>query len=515
MADLHLTPLLLLLLSFLTFFFFIAGLRMIFRNSGKGRLPPGPSKLPIIGSLHLLRKGLLHRTLRDLAGVHGPLMLVRLGQVDLAVASSREAAVQITKTHDLNFAYRPQLLSPSIVGYGCTDIGFAPYGGYWRQIRKICATELFNAKRVKSFFTIRAEELAKLLRDAAVAAEDGRPLNVNHELTTLSNNVVCRASFGFKCPEQDALIAIIKDVMMIASGFCVGDLFPSWKLVDSISGLASKLKKLHRRVDEILDGAIEEHQKNQSEDGEKDLLDILLLHKDDATMEIPMTFDNIKAVILDVFTGGTETSSTVVEWTMSELMRNPEAMAKAQGEVREVMRGRPRGFVDEEVVGELHYLKLVIKENLRLHPPLPLLVPREAKETCRVLDYELPAGTRVVINAWALGRDPRYWGDDAEQFRPERFEGTAFDFRGNQLEFLPFGAGRRICPGIAFGMATVDLALAQMLFYFDWELPRRAGTTSSLPEELDMEEVFGASVVRKEELRLVPVLRYPLPPSPA
>ncbi|XP_074591126.1 premnaspirodiene oxygenase-like [Curcuma longa] len=513
MAEVQLTPILFLFLFLFLFAVFLIGTeRKLFSNSGGARLPPGPSKLPVIGNLHQLRGGLPHRVLCDLAGVHGPLMLLRLGQVDFAVVSSRDAALQVTKSHDLNFAHRPQLLVPSIICYGCSDIVFSPYGDYWRQMRRICATELFSAKRVRSFSAIRAEEVAELLRDAAAAAAADQPMNVNHKLTALSNSIVCRASFGFKCHNQHAFIETMKEVMMLASGFCVADLFPSLKFVASISGLASKLKKLHRKVDELLDAAIKEHQSSKSEGDEEDLLDVLLRLKDDGSLETPITFDNIKAVILDVFTGGTETSSTVVEWTMSELIRNPTVMAKAQAEVRETMMRRTSRDFDEEVIGELHYLKLVIKESLRLRPPVPLLLPRVAKEACQVLDYEVPAGTRVLINAWALGRDPLYWGGDAERFRPERFEGGEVDYKGSHLEFVPFGAGRRICPGMAFGMATVELVLAQLLFHFDWKVPG-GGEVNTEAEELDMEKAFGASVVRKEELRLVPVLRYPPPPA--
>ncbi|KAG6497038.1 hypothetical protein ZIOFF_044923 [Zingiber officinale] len=514
MAEAQLTPLLfffLLLLLLLTFFL-IGTERKLFSNSGSARLPPGPSKLPIIGNLHQLRGGLPHRVLRDLAGVHGPVMLLRLGQVDIAVVSSGDAVLQVTKTHDLNFAYRPQLLAFFIIFYGCSDIAFSTYGHYWRQMRRICATELFSAKRVRSFSAIRAEEVAKLLCDAAEAAAAGQPMNVNSKLTALSNSIVSRASFGFKCHNQHAFVETMKEVLMLASGFCAADLFPSFKFVGLFSGVTSKLKKLHRKVDEILDATIKEHQSSKSEGDEEDLLDVLLRLKDDGALEIPITFDNIKAVILDVFTGGTETSSTVVEWTMSELIRNPTVMAKAQGEVREAMMRRKSRDFDEEVISELHYLRLVIKESLRLHPPLPLMLPRVAKEACQVLDYEVPAGTRVVINAWALGRDPLYWGSDAERFRPERFEDSEVDYKGNHLEFVPFGAGRRICPGMAFGMATVDLVLAQLLFHFDWKLPG-GGEGNTAAEELDMTEAFGATVVRKEELRLVPVLRYPPPPA--
>lgn len=202
--------------------------------------------------------------------------------------------------------------------------------------------------------------------------------------------------------------------------------------------------------------------------------------------------------------GGTDTTATALEWAMSELMRNPEAMKKAQAEVREAMRGKTE-LADADA-GELSYLKLVVKETLRLHPPLPLLLPRVAKENCEVAGFRVPGGSRVIVNAWALGRDPAYWGEDADRFRPERFEGSAVDLKGTNFEFVPFGAGRRMCPGVQFAMANVELALARLLFYFDWELP--AGVR---PEELDMEEQPGATASRKTGLCLLATPRIPLP----
>ena len=191
---------------------------------------------------------------------------------------------------------------------------------------------------------------------------------------------------------------------------------------------------------------------------------------------------------------GTETSSTVLVWVVSELMRNPEVMRRAQSEVREVLQGKKK--VTEEDTKELNYLQLVIKETLRLHPPAPLLLPRECQETCEVLGYEIPEKARVVINVWAMGRDPRYW-EDAEKFNPDRFEGNHVDFKGANFEFLPFGSGRRMCPGMMFGLATVELALAQLLCYFNWELPNGIE-----PRNLDMSESFGVTARRKSNLCL-------------
>ncbi|VAI33919.1 unnamed protein product [Triticum turgidum subsp. durum] len=238
-------------------------------------------------------------------------------------------------------------------------------------------------------------------------------------------------------------------------------------------------------------------------DTAEDMLDVLLdAMEHPAATDVPITHDNIKAVIMDMFAAGTETSSSTIEWALAELMKNPKEMDKLQDEVRTKMEGEA-SWCD---IGHLSYLRLVVKETMRLHMPAPLLVPRVCKEQCRVGGYTIPAGSRVVINAWAMGRDPRYW-EDADAFRPGRFLGTSVDFKGGDFEFLPFGAGRRMCPGIEFGLAGVELCLAQLLFYFDWTLPG-----GMAPKDLDMSETsIGAlSVVRKEPLRLIPSIHAPL-----
>lgn len=204
-----------------------------------------------------------------------------------------------------------------------------------------------------------------------------------------------------------------------------------------------------------------------------------------------------------MFLAGAETSATVVEWVMSELIRNPTILKRVQEEARHVFDDK--GYIDEEKFDELKYLKLVVKETMRLHPPVPLLVPRVNSERCEINGYEVPANTRVMVNAWALGRDPTYWGDDAEEFKPERFEDNPVDYKGNHLEFVPFGAGRRICPGMSFGLANVYGTLATLLYHFNWETPRGVKN-----EDLDMSESFGATAKRKNDLILIPTIKRPL-----
>ncbi|GJN19664.1 hypothetical protein PR202_gb06964 [Eleusine coracana subsp. coracana] len=203
----------------------------------------------------------------------------------------------------------------------------------------------------------------------------------------------------------------------------------------------------------------------------------------------------------DLFSAGSETSATTLQWAMSELMRNPDVMNRAQEELRSNLKGKPK--VTEDDLAQMKYLKLVIKETLRLHPPAPLLIPRESMESCNILGYHVPKGTTVLVNAWAIARDPKYW-EDAEEFKPERFESGTIDFKGMDYEYIPFGAGRRICPGMAFAMSNMELVLAALLYHFDWKL-----TAGLKPSELDMTEEMGITVRKKNDLYLHPIVRVP------
>ncbi|XP_044465521.1 cytochrome P450 71D10-like [Mangifera indica] len=186
-----------------------------------------------------------------------------------------------------------------------------------------------------------------------------------------------------------------------------------------------------------------------------------------------------------------------LQWAMTELMRNPRVMKEAQAEVRRVFDGK--GNVDETEIQELKYLKLVLKETLRLRFPVPLLLPRECRESCEINGYKIPEKTRVIVNGWAIGRDPGYW-NDAETFHPERFLNSSIDFRGMDFEYIPFGAGRRICPGLTFALPNIELPLAQLLYHFDWKLPNGMN-----PDDIDISDVFGITLGMKTDLMLIPI----------
>ncbi|CAM8991650.1 unnamed protein product [Rhodiola kirilowii] len=465
-------------------------------NSTNPKLPPGPWKLPLIGNMHQLASSAPHQTLRDLARKYGPLMHLQLGEVSTVVVSSPEIAKEVMKTHDAIFASRPHLMASRILSYGSRNIAFAPYGDYWRQLRKICAMELLSPKRVASFKHIREQEVSCLTE--LIARSEGQAINLSKNIYSTVYSITSRAAFG-KTRDMEKMIPYIQEGMKIGAGFNVADYFPSISLLHAMSGIKTRLEALHKEIDKVLSNIISDHQLSLEEtnnDGEAvvDLVHVLLKMKDDA--ESMLSINDIKAVILDIIAAGSETAASVVDWVMSELLKNPSMMEKVQDEVRKVFD--ETGEVNESGFPNLEYLNLVIKETLRLHIPGPLLLPRECGEKCVINGYVIPAKTKVIINAGAMARDPEYWVDP-EKFIPERFLNSSIQFKGNDFEYIPFGAGRRICPGISFGMANVEHFLAQMLFHFDWKLG-----DGLQPQEMDMSESFGISVWRKQQLSLVP-----------
>lgn len=192
---------------------------------------------------------------------------------------------------------------------------------------------------------------------------------------------------------------------------------------------------------------------------------------------------------------GIENPSITIEWAMAELLKNPRAMEKAQAEVRQAIKKKKR--MEETDIQELKYLKSVIKETLRLHPPLPAMI-RESRDRFEIQGYEILGNTKVIINAWAIGRDPKYWVDP-NCFRPERFLDSSIGFQDSNYEYIPFGGGRRMCPGVSLGISSVELPLAQLLHHFDWKLPN--GIKS---EELDMNEIYLVTAKRRNDLLVIP-----------
>ncbi|CAL1386200.1 unnamed protein product [Linum trigynum] len=501
------------------------------------RLPPGPWALPLVGNLHQMALGssLPHRRLRDLARQYGPVMRLRFGEVPIVVVSSAEWAKLFLQAHDASFAARPLLPAASIVFYGGRDIAFAAYGEYWRKMRKVCDVGLLGTGRVKSLYPVMEQEVCKWIHasisrtdnagissksdesgDPALyslppppAGADHEPINLSRSLFDLGCSINSRLVLGMSSLGQEEVgvfFSLAGQLMKAMGGFDLVDLFPSSELLRRITGAHGELKKLHAALDAILETVINDHVTKRSaakniddEEEEEDLVDFLLnLKENNEHRQSPITNSDIKAVILDLLMAGTSPWIAVVEWAMSELMKHPRMMEKAQKEVRHRFDGQGE-IVDEAGINELQYLELVLTETLRFHSPGPLNLPRENQETVVINGYQIPAKTKVIFNSWAMGRDPDHW-TNPECFDPERFLHTSTDYKGHHFDLIPFGAGRRICPGMHFGTTIVKLVLANLLYRFDWELPNQMK-----PPDLDMSERLGLDLRRKNDLVLVPI----------
>uniref|UniRef100_A0A0E0LDV9 Cytochrome P450 n=1 Tax=Oryza punctata TaxID=4537 RepID=A0A0E0LDV9_ORYPU len=472
------------------------------RRRGRGRLPPSPWALPVVGHLHHLVGALQYRAMRDIARRHGPLVLLRLGKLPVVVASSADAAREVMKASDIAFATRPvnrmiRLVFPE----GSEGIIFSPYGETWRQLRKICTAELLSARRVMSFRSVREEEAGRLLRAVASAASATSPaktVNLSELMAAYTADSSVRAMIGRRLKDRDTFLAMVERGIKLFGEQSLPNLYPSSRLAMLVSTMPRRMKQHGEKVSAYLDAIIEEHEeKRASRDDEEDLLDVLLRIQREGDLQLSR--ERIRSTIGDMFIGGSEPPAITLQWIMAELVRNPKVMQKAQEEVRGLLVGQNK--VTEEILSKLGYMHLVIKEALRLHPPGPRLLLRECRTTCQVLGFDVPKGTMVLVNMWAINRDPKYWSQ-AEEFIPERFDNAGIDFKGTNFEYMPFGAGRRMCPGMTFGLATLGLALASLLYHFDWKLPDRI--------EIDMKEQSGVTTRRLHDLMLVPIIRVPL-----
>ncbi|XP_051189013.1 cytochrome P450 736A117 [Lolium perenne] len=473
------------------------------------KLPPSPPRLPLLGHLHLLGR-LPHRSLRELHaryGTDGGLLLLQLGRRRTLVVSTAAAAADLYRNHDLAFASRMPSAAVSKLTYGCNSISFAPHGDAWRRSKKMAVIHLLSPRRADSFAPVRAAEAAALVagirREMAAASGDGA-VELRELLYEYSNAVVTRATTGAAGATAERIKRLLGNSAAFMSGLQAEDVMPqaAAKVVRWATGFEKKLDGEVEAWDEFLSEIVAEHmEKGDGGPREEDFLDVLLRLREEGAAGFELTDDYIKSIVKDMIAAGTETSSVTLEWAMVELVGNHRAMAKLQEEIARVTGDSPA--IEENHLNNMEYLKAVQKEALRLHPPAPLLIPHESTAPAVVQGYEIPAKTALFINAWAVGRDPAAWGERADEFQPERFLGGGsaadVDMRGNDYQLLPFGAGRRLCPGISFAMPVLELALANLVRHFDWELP--VGT------HLDMSEASGLTTPPLAPLRLVPKCR--------
>ncbi|MBA0776638.1 hypothetical protein Gotri_011603, partial [Gossypium trilobum] len=446
-------------------------------NSVTGKLPPGPPGWPIFGNMFDLGT-MPHRTLTRLRDKYGQVIWLRLGAVNTMVILSTKAATEFFKNYDLTFAERHITEIMRAHGYHKSSVALAPYGSYWRVLRR---------------------------------------------LNLLGNLMLSQDLFDPNSKEGSEFFLVILRLMSLSGTGNIADYFPWLKWLDP-QGLKRKMNKDLGKAIEIASKFVKQRMEDKklSENNKRDFLDLLLEFEGNGKDEpaklsdqnlnvfilvLPLLIETICHILIfpdtllhvleqELFMAGSETTSSTVEWALTELLCNLESMVKVKAELSRVVG--PNKRVEESDIQNLHYLNAVIKETFRLHPPIPFLVPRRAMRDTEFMGYHIPQNTQVFVNAWAIGRDPEVW-DDPLSFKPERFIGSKIDYKGQNFELIPFGAGRRMCAGVALGERVLHLVLGSLLHHFDWEL---GGNVTK--ETIDMRDILGVTMRKLEPLLAVP-----------
>ncbi|CAM0912130.1 unnamed protein product [Alopecurus aequalis] len=457
-------------------------------------LPPGPRPLPLIGSLHLLGDQ-PHRSLARLAKTHGPLMSLRLGAVTTVIVSSPDIAREFLQKHDAVFATR--YVNDAVGDHGKNSVAWIPPSPRWRSLRKMMATELFAPHRLDALQGLRSDKVRELAAHVARLASDGAEVDVGRVAFTTILNLLSRTIFSRDLTSLDdhggskEFQVLVAEIMEFAGCPNVSDFFPVLARAD-LQGLRRRMARMFARLHVVFDAEVDRRMRER-EDGETrkegdGFLDVLLGVAARDGDKAGLDRDTLRSLFTDLFVAGSDTSSGTVEWAMTELLRNPSSMGKAHEELIEVIGSRRN--VEESDIDKLPYLQAVVKETFRLHPPGPLLLPRQAQATIRIGGYTVPNGARVLVNVRAMGRNEGIW-PEPDKFKPERFLGRDVDYKGGDFELLPFGTGRRICPGMPLATRMVHLVLATLLNRFEWRLPAEVERTG-----IDMGEKFGVTLTK-------------------
>eukprot|EP01018_Ginkgo_biloba_P019790 Gb_03772 [translate_table: standard] len=485
----------------------------------KARLPPGPRGWPIVGNFFQLGQR-PNESLSALARKYGPLMTLHLGMQTTVVVSSPAMAKEFLSKHDNIFSGRTVKQALNAFSFHQSSFVWSEYAGpRWRMLRRICSNELFSAKRLEALQHLRRDQVfgtTQLIHDHYYAK--GKSVDIGQTMFVASFNLLGNMIFSQNVLSQhsdqpaDELKETIWKVMEILGAPNLADFFPFLRFLDP-QGLRRDgercMVKVYALFDKFIDSRLASRsQKSFAPDSNSnDFLDILLDFRGDGKGEVAeFSRSDIKAVLFDLFVAGSETTSATIEWTMAEMIRNPQTMKRVQAELDDVV-GRHRR-VEESDIQNLPYLHAVITEVLRLHPAAPLLLPHTTHKACEVGGYLIPQKSQVLVNVWAMGRDPAIWREPLD-FLPDRFlEGDdKMDYKGHNFELIPFGAGRRICVGLPLANRMLHFVVASLLHSFDWRFPDGQNSDN----EMDMTEKFGITLQKAVPLIAIPTPRLPSP----
>lgn len=491
------------LLCFLLTFAVIQSLDYILRRSKRksGKLPPGPSRLPIVGNLFDLGDK-PHKSLAKLAKTHGQLMSLKLGQVTTIVVSSAAMAKEVLQKHDLTFCNRTIVDAVRALDHHEAGIAWLPVATSWRNLRKLCNSHIFTAQKLDANQDLRRKKVQDLLAEVQERCLVGEAVDLRQAAFTATLNALSNTVLSLDLTDLSSDIARefkehISCIMDEAGKPNLVDYFPLLRRIDP-QGIRRRTAIHFGKVFDLFDRLIIERLQLRKVKGyipSDDMLDTLLTISEVNNEEMDTT--RIKHFFLDLFGAGTDTTSSTLEWAMAELLHSPKTLLEARAELeRTIGEGN---LLEESDITRLPYLQAVIKETLRLHPAVPFLLPHKAGADAEIGGFTVPKNAQVLVNVWAIGRDPSLW-EDPNSFVPERFLESGIDHRGQNFELIPFGSGRRICPGLPLAMRMLHLMLGSLILSFDWELAD--GVT---PENLNMDDKFGLTLLKAQPLRAIPI----------
>lgn len=440
---------------------------ILFSSISKSNLPPGPLSLPIFGNWLQVGNDLNHRLLAAMSKTYGPVFLLKLGSKNLAVVSDPELANQVLHTQGVEFGSRPRNVVFDIFTGNGQDMVFTIYGEHWRKMRRIMTLPFFTNKVVHQYSHMWEEEMDLVVHDLRNGKEEG--IVIRKRLQLMLYNIMYRMMFDTKFESQDDPLFIEatrfnSERSQLAQSFDYnyGDFIPL--LRPFLRGYLNKCRDLqNRRLAFFNNYYVEKRRKIMAANGEKHKIICAMDHIIDAEMKGEISDENVLYIVENINVAAIETTLWSMEWAIAELVNHPTVQRKIRDEISTVLKGSP---VTEANLHELPYLQATVKETLRLHTPIPLLVPHMNLEEAKLGGYTIPKESKVVVNAWWLANNPAWW-KNPEEFRPERFTEEEAGRVQVDFRYLPFGVGRRSCPGMILALPILGLVIAKLVMNFE------------------------------------------------
>ncbi|WJX43028.1 unspecific monooxygenase [Trifolium repens] len=488
------------LISFLYAFIHIIAFGLISKNTKCPNLPPGPPSYPLIGNLLQLGPSKLHQSLTKLSKTYGPIMSLKIGTINTVVISSPKIAKEALHKNDQALSNRLVPESVQALSHDKSSIIFMPISPKWKTLRKICATKIFSSQQLDFTQALRLKKLKELVVYLQENCRKGKAIDIGEVAFTISLNSISSTLFSidlasFTSSSSQNFRDVISSMLIDASKPNIADYYPVLRKIDP-QGAQRRMKNYYQKLITLFESIIKDRS-NRMKYSKMEGSDVLDSFLDIIQKENPkLTLHEVLHLFLDLFVAGTDTTSATVEWAMAELLQNPKKLKKARKELQQVINK------DEDPkdldINKLPYLQAVVKETLRLHPSAPILVHKSISDV-DLCGFKVPKDTQVLVNVWSMGRDSSIW-TDPNVFLPERFLECGEVFRGEDFGFIPFGAGRRMCPGVPFAHRVVHTMLATLLYHFDWKLPN-----GEKIEDMDMTEKFGITLHKVKPLMVIPV----------